>query len=243
MRSARSRCRAIATRRRCLDHTARTEKDPPISSLLAETVPLASAAAISPVLFLLQLNTLTGPRPIARGTALVVGAAIVLIIVSSLGVALGGSSFQTNDTLQAWINIGFGVLLILIGLRALLRPPKPKPPSDPDEKPKGVTRSFLAGVGGMATNLTTFALYTPALALIAGSSLPDGQRGLAALLILLITLSIVWFPLVVAIVVPGATTRWLPALGGWMTRNNRWIQVVLCFGFGIWLLVKGVTSL
>jgi len=38
--------------------------DDDIGSLLPEIVPLAAAAAISPVLFLLILTTLTGPRPI-----------------------------------------------------------------------------------------------------------------------------------------------------------------------------------
>jgi threonine/homoserine/homoserine lactone efflux protein len=213
-----------------------------MSSLLAEVIPLAFAAAISPVVFLLQLNTLTGPRPLARGSALTAGAAIVLIIGSTLGVLLGGTGFSDRPTLQAVINIAFGVLLILVGLRALLRPPKPKQ-SEPDQKPASIGRSFLAGVGGMASNVTTFALYIPALALIAGSELPLGQRGLAGLVILLITLMVAWVPLLVAAVVPGATTRLLPALGGWMTRNDRWIQVVLGFGFGIWLLVKGLSGL
>jgi cytochrome c biogenesis protein CcdA len=213
-----------------------------MSSLLEEIVPLALAAAISPVVFLLQLNTLTGPRPIARGTALTAGAALVLIIGSTLGVVLGGTGFSTRNTLQAAINIGFGVLLILVGLRALLRPPKPKP-SDSETKPTSVGRSFLAGAGGMASNVTTFALYIPALALIAGSELPLGQRGLAALIILLITLMVAWVPLVLAVAVPGASTRLLPAVGRWMTANNRWIQVVLGLGFGIWLLVKGVDAL
>jgi hypothetical protein len=213
-----------------------------MSSLLEEIVPLALAAAISPVVFLLQLNTLTGPRPIARGTALTAGAALVLIIGSTLGVVLGGTGFSTRNTLQAAINIAFGVLLILVGLRALLRPPKPKP-SDSEAKPTSVGRSFLAGAGGMASNVTTFALYIPALALIAGSELPLGQRGLAALIILLITLMVAWVPLVLAVAVPGASTRLLPAVGRWMTANNRWIQVVLGLGFGIWLLVKGVDAL
>jgi hypothetical protein len=48
-------------------------------------------------------------------------------------------------------------------------------------------------------------------------------------------------PLVLAAVVPGAPTRLLPWLGGWMNASNRWIQVVL--GFGVWLLVKGVYGL
>lgn len=213
-----------------------------MSSLLAQVVPLAFAAAISPVVFLLQLNTLTGPRPIGRGAALTAGAAIVLIVGSSLGVALGGTGFSERETLQAAINIAFGVLLIAVGLRALFRPPKPKP-AESDTKPTSIGRSFLAGAGGMASNVTTFALYIPALALIAGSNLPLGQRGVAGLIILLITLMVAWVPLLIAAIVPGATSRLLPALGRWMTDNNRWIQVVLGLGFGIWLLLKGVSGL
>ena len=43
----------------------------------------------------------------------------------------------------------------------------------------------------MASNVTTFALSVPALALIAGSGLPLGQRGIATLIILVITLMVV----------------------------------------------------
>jgi hypothetical protein len=213
-----------------------------MSSLLRDVVPLALGAAISPVLFLLQLNALTGTRPIARGSALTAGAAIVLIVGSTVGVLLGGTGFSERETLQAVINIAFGVLLLAVGLRALLRPPKPKP-TEPDARPKSVRSAFLAGAGGMATNVTTFALYIPALALIAGSNLPLGQRGLAGLIILLITLMVAWVPLVLAAAVPGASTRLLPALGGWMTANNRWIQVVLGLGFGVLLIAKGVNGL
>jgi uncharacterized membrane protein YfcA len=92
------------------------------------------------------VNTPTGDRPIARGAALTAGAAIVLIVVSTIGVLVGDTGFSTNDTLKAAINIGFGVLLIAVGLRALLRPPKPKAPTT-DSNPPSVGRSFLAGVG------------------------------------------------------------------------------------------------
>jgi cytochrome c biogenesis protein CcdA len=213
-----------------------------MSSLLAQVVPLALAAAISPVVFLLQLNTLTGPRPIPRGAALTAGAAIVLIVGSTIGVALGGTGFAERDSLQAAINLAFGVLLIAVGLRALLRPPKPKP-VERDPKPTSIGRSFLAGAGGMASNVTTFALYIPALALIAGSGLPLGQRGIAALIILVLTLMVAWVPLVLVVAVPGASTRLLPWLGQWMTANNQWVQVVLGFGFGILLVAKGVKAL
>lgn len=218
------------------------DKFTPVSELLGQIVPLALAAAISPVLFLLQLNTLTGERPLARGSAVTAGAALVLIIGSSLGVALGGTGFSERETLQAVISLGFGLLLLLVALRALLKPPEPKEP-DPNPKPPSPRRSFVAGMGGMASNVTTFALYIPALALIGASDLPLGQRGLAAVIILLLTLSIVWVPLALAAFVPGASTNYLPRFGAWMNRNDRWIQVALGTGFGTFLAVKGIRGL
>lgn len=213
-----------------------------MSTLLAEIVPLALGAAISPVIFLLQLTTLTGARPIARGSALTAGAAAALIVVSTIGVLVGDTGFSTRDTLQAAINIAFGALLMAVGLRALLRPPKPRE-RKADERAPSARGSFLAGIGGMASNVTTFALYIPALALIAGSGLPLRQQGIAALIILTITLIVAWVPLVLAVVVPAASSRLLPWLGSWMTEHNRWIQVVLGFGFGIWLFAKGIAGL
>jgi cytochrome c biogenesis protein CcdA len=140
------------------------------------------------------------------------GAAATLIVVSTIGVLVGDTGFSTRETLQAAINIAFGVLLIAVGLRALLRPPRPKAPKA-DARPPSVRGSLLAGVGGMASNVTTFALYIPALALIAGSGLPLRQQGVAALIIVVITLMVAWMPLVLAVAVPGASSRLLPWLG------------------------------
>jgi uncharacterized membrane protein YfcA len=137
-----------------------------MNTLLVEIVPLALGAAISPVIFLLQLATLTGPRPIARGSAL--SAAAALVVVSTIGVLVGDTSFSTRETLQAAINMAVGALLMAVGLRALFRPPKPKEPKASTRRPS-VRGSFLAGVAGMASNVTTFAFYIPALALIAGT--------------------------------------------------------------------------
>jgi hypothetical protein len=208
----------------------------------AGVIPLALAAAISPVIFLLKLNTLTGDRPIARGAALTAGAAIVLIVVSTIGVLVGDNRLLHQRHPQGRHQYRLRRPAGRCWAPRAVAAPKPTAPTT-DSKPASIGRSFLAGAGGMASNLTTFALYTPALALIAGSGLALRQQGLAALIILLITLMVAWVPLVLAAVVPGASTRLLPWLGGWMNANNRWIQVVLGFGFGIWLLIKGLNGL
>jgi hypothetical protein len=83
----------------------------------------------------------------------------------------------------------------------------------------------------MASNVRTFALYIPARALIAGRGFGLGQRGEAALIILLLTLMVASVPLLLAAAIPGVEPL-VPALGRWMTANSWWIQVVLRVGFG-----------
>jgi hypothetical protein len=94
-----------------------------------------------------------------------------------------------------------------------VRPPKPKA-TRPDETSSRLRRSFLAGAGGTASNVTTFALYIPALALIAASGLPLRQQGIASLIILVIIPMVAWEPLVLAAVVPVASSRFPSMAGG-----------------------------
>ena len=54
-----------------------------MSGLLGQVVRMGLAAAMSPVIFLLQLNTLIGPRALPRGSALTSGAAVVLVAPSA----------------------------------------------------------------------------------------------------------------------------------------------------------------
>jgi len=213
-----------------------------VGRLLAETIPLALGAAISPVLFLLQLTTLTGPRPVARGSALLLGAALPLAAIGALAVAVGSSSssLSGDPTIKAALDLALGALLVALGLRMLLRPPAPKPPRPPREP--SLRRSFLYGVVGMATNVTTFALYVPALKLIAASDVGDAGKALVTLIVFGLVLSFVIVPLVVTAAVPGSA-RPLAALGAWMTSHRRALNVVLALGFGTWLVIKGATAL
>jgi hypothetical protein len=212
-----------------------------VGALLAQTIPLALAAAISPVLFLLQLTTLTGPRPVARGTALALGSALPLALVSAAAVFAGSSSALPKDsTIKAALDLGLGAVLLALGLRSVLRmpaAPKPKPARDPS-----LRRAFLLGVAGMATNVSTFALYIPALKLIAASHVGDVGKGLAGLVVFVVTLAFVLVPLALTVLAPGSE-RVLGAIGGWMSAHRRAIQVVLTLGFGIWLAAKGALAL
>jgi hypothetical protein len=63
------------------------------------------------------------------------------------------------------------------------------------------------------------------------------------LTILLITLMVAWVPLVLAAMVPDASTRLLPWLGGWMNANNRWFRLSLASALASGSSFKGVNGL
>jgi hypothetical protein len=220
-----------------------------MSDLLAQTIPLALGAAISPVLFLLQLATMTRERPLARGLAVVAGAAVPLLILGVLAVALGSTkkvTHSSSDT-KAIVDASLGALLLVAGIVQLLRPArKPKPPEDPSGEPAasaGVGRSFGLGIAGMVTNFTTIALYIPAMKFVAVSRVSVADKVVVTAIVFAIVLSLVLVPVVLTALMPRLAGRVLSAIGGWMQAHHKAIAVGVCFGFGAWLAIKGLTAL
>ena len=210
--------------------------------LLSQVVPLALGAAISPVLFVLTLTTLTGARPLVRGLALTAGAAVPLVVIGSFAFAIGGS-LHASHTTKAAIDLALGVLLVLVAVRALAKgPAEPKPPDGPKHT-AGPVRSFALGFAAMITNVTTLALYLPAMKLIATSHVSRADRALAHVIVALITLAPAAVPVALVAVAPGSSRRVLGAVSRFMTDHRRAIPVVLGFGFGAWLIVKGLAAL
>jgi threonine/homoserine/homoserine lactone efflux protein len=212
-----------------------------VGTLLGETLPLALAAAISPVLFLLQLNTLTGPRPVARGSMLALGAALPLAVVSACAVMVGSSSssLHSDSTIKASLDLAFGCLLLGLAIWTLVRHPVARPPR-PAKEPS-LRRAFLFGVVGMATNVSTFALYIPALKLIAAAGIGAASQALVGAIVFALALSFVLVPLALTVAVPGSQ-QVLSRVGAWMTAHRRALNAVLLIGFGAWLVLKGVRA-
>lgn len=214
-----------------------------MSELLAETVPLALASAISPVVVVLQVATLTGERRIARGAALAAGAAVPLVLVAAAALSLGHAlSLPESPTAKGVIDVGLGAVLLALAAATLLRPPKD------DEKPRGeastgLGRSFVLGIAAMATNVTTFAFFIPAVKQIAASELDTAARAAAGGLILAIALIPAIVPLALSVAAPRAAGRMLTALGDAMHDHKRSMTVALGLGFGVWLVLKGLAEL
>jgi threonine/homoserine/homoserine lactone efflux protein len=165
-------------------------------------------------------------------------------VVTVLCVALGSavSLPEASDATKGWIDIALGAVLIALGLRTVTRAPKPP---KPQRRPEGGGKGRLVAMGAalMTTNVTTFALYIPAMKLIAESSVDDAEQALAIAIVLVLTMTLVLVPLAIVAAAPNASERLLARAGDWLTTHHRTITVALCFGFGAYLVVHGIARL
>jgi hypothetical protein len=207
-------------------------------------IPLALGAAISPLVFVGGIAVMTGPGPLRHGCAFAIGAALPLLALTVIAVALGHalSLPEASDSVKGWIDIGLGLVLGLLGLRGLTRRSKPPQPKQRPEG-RGLGRLVAMGAGLMVTNVTTLALYIPAMKLIEASGVSVPEEAAAIAIVLVISLALVLIPLSVVALAPKESERLLTRAGDWLGAHHRTIAIALCFGFGALLLAKGITTL
>jgi len=212
---------------------------------LARVLPLALGAAVSPtVLAVLLLLLGSENRPRARGAAFAAGAMAMLAAITAALLPILHALDTRHGAQRAawdWTDIGLGVLLVLIGLRAVTRRGEPAPPKPPHES--GLATDAALGAGMMLANLSTLVLYVAALKEIALAG--TGTGGKAALLLVLyaVTTMLIWVPLLIDTAVPRTADRVLGSMNRWLRDHRRAVGAAVCFAFGAYLIVKGVRGL
>lgn len=207
-----------------------------MGELLGIVVPLAAGAAISPTTLALQLFVLSRKTaPLARAWAVAAGYALVLVAEMAIAFAFAASA-PGGETArpEAWLKLACAVGLAALGVVALRRPPKPRRPRPDDGRPM-LGRYLAIGIALMATNVTTVALYLPAMHHVGVSDVGPPGKALAAAIVLAITLiPAVTPPLAVALAGDRARAS-LDRLSDFCSRHSKAINVGVCFGFAIFL--------
>jgi hypothetical protein len=203
---------------------------------LGIVVPLALGAAISPTTLALQLFVLSRKTaPLARAWAIAAGYALVLAVEMAIAftfAASTGSGSQSKP--EAWLKLACAVGLAVLGVRALRRPPRQRKPEPEGGAPK-LGRYFAIGVALMATNVTTAALYLPAMHDVGDADASTVGVAIAAVVVIAITLiPAVLPPLAVTLLGDRARTA-LEALSAFCARHSRAINASVCFGFAVFL--------
>jgi hypothetical protein len=216
--------------------------------LFVKVLPLAIGAAVSPTTLVVVLLILGGRvHPRARGAAFVAGFVAVLAVLTAVSLTVLARSVTHragDDSLYAWIDLGFGALLVALGVRALLRTPKPKPPRvDSTDPGAHLVRFFGFGVGLMLTNFSTIVLYIPAMKDVAIASVGFGTKAAVVAIVLAFAASPAWVPVLLDSVAPTSAGRVLGRLNDFLARHQKAVSVTVCFVFAAYLVVKGVRAL
>jgi len=217
-----------------------------MGSLLSSILPLAVGAAISPTVLALQLLLLSSKKsPLKRSLMALAGSALVLLGYTALALALGAGSEAAAkpSTTDGVVKLIFGVLLLGLGIRAMIRDPKPAKPEQPGGSAH-LLRSFELGAGIMLLNFTTLALYFPALHEVAvDGGVEAPQKAIAVVIVFLFAMLPAYMPLVATVIGGNPARRALERFNGFLTRHTQAITVGICFLFAAYLGVSGARIL
>lgn len=211
-----------------------------MTTLLLQTVPLALGGMVSPIVLLIQIGNLSGARPVARGIAFSIGAAIPLVIIAAIGLGVGHPlQLSRHPNGRAGVRIVIGLVLIALAIRTTRRRDQAQQPRDVGKR-STLGGALTLGVFCMATNETTLALWIALISDIISATVTEVERVAAATIDLAIVLGVVVIPLIATVLSPVFAARLLAIAHTWIDRYRRPALALVCAAIGTVLLISGV---
>lgn len=219
-----------------------------MNDLVEHIAPLALGAAVSPTILTMSVLILSKDHGRSRLAVFTLANLIVLTAIGLVGIAtfkgtVHGSGDASTKAAAAAVDSALGLILLIFGVRAMLRPAPEKPQQDaaPDAG-RQLGRYMLLGVVIMLSNFTTLALYLPADKEIAISDVDRVDKALVFAGLTIVATVTAWLPLLLVTVAPRPSRPILDAVNRFVTDKRKPITVAVCFAFGVYLLVKGLTG-
>jgi len=230
--------------------------------MLAEAAGLAVLAALSPTALLLAAIYLGSDRPKLTASLYLAGAVLMSVVTAVLVLAVLrnlGLSHPAAATSRYGLRLGLGALLLAVcpvvaarhrgnrwptgpgdGSCVSARPGRPRP---------GIVSRMAAEPAPSSAFAVGLLVFAPGLTFIAAiqviattqASLPLTVLALAV--VVSINVMLVWLPVLVYLIVPEATGRWLSAFNRWLRANGRAMLVGAMLVAGVVLVVNGIHGL
>ena len=214
---------------------------------LAQVVPLALAATISPTGLLLILSILSsGDKPRRKSIFFLLGSLLFLImagIVVMLFFQPLAGAFSEPARVSGAVDIVLALLILLIVGRTALKRRQPQPARVLRQRPRPY---FALGFFYMFQNASTLIPFIAACKIIGEDGEPLWSSMLSFTVVVLVTMLMVSTPVIIACVAPKKSALALDPLKVFMKQHSDIIiQVVLAIfaAAAVYLLIHGLTSI
>jgi Sap, sulfolipid-1-addressing protein len=210
---------------------------------------LALLAALSPTALLVAAVYLGSARP-RLITGFYLTGALVMSLIMGVIILVALRSADLNRPAQHepryGLRLGLGVLLLVAA--AVLARRKPRPP-DPARPQQGIVSRLVANPAPLTAFLVGVLVFAPgatflaALQVIATARADVKLTAIALIVVVVVNVLLVWLPIVLHLVAPGPTTRYLTAFNGWLRAHGKTVLVWVLVAAGAIMAGNGIYGL
>jgi len=218
-----------------------------MNALIPQILALLPVFLASPTMYAGMLVVMSSGKPArARSFAALIGNVVTVIVIGFALIEAGSIAAgpRVPTTTSGAIDLAIGFLLIYLGIRRLFLKPKEKTEKEkPHENDAATEPQFVkyVGVGVLltVTNPTSLASYLTAAKLTIDAHVDKADQIIAMSLATFCFSLPILLPLMLMIVSPGVSEKFLRALDTLFARYGRYIIAALLIGLGLYLAAKG----
>jgi hypothetical protein len=217
--------------------------------MLLQAAGLALLASLSPTALLVVAVYLGSARPRLTAAFYLIGAVSMSLLTGVVILAIlrnAQLSHPSERTPRYEVRLGLGLLL---WLGAVVVARRKRPPPDPAKEQQGLISRMAASPAPLSAFLVGVLIFAPgatflaALQVIATSQASLELTAIAILVVVVINVLLVWVPIVVHVVAPDRTTRYLTAFNDWLRAHGRTILIVVLVVAGAIMVGNGIEGL
>lgn len=217
--------------------------------LLVKIFPLALGEMISPVVLSVILIILSNKKaPLGRAISFLIGMAMAVAILGVIGLNLNnGIETAKHSNVSFWSDLILGLLLLALGVRAIFKKPKEQR-RDEEASVKNaqnfgqrhLLRWLILGFALNMVNLSSIVFYFAATKEISASAANSAQEILLTIFCGIFFMLPIVFPVIIYAFLPKTAKKILSPIHFAITHYGNYINMVILFGFGFYLLYKSL---
>ena len=214
---------------------------------LAEILPLALAATVSPGGLLFVMMILSGKGNARRNSLMfLLGGSFFLIVLGTVVTATykpAVSSAGNPGRLAGVIDIVLALLIAVIIIRSMLTGKSPKQPQEENPGPRRQRPYPVLGFVFMLINISTLIPFIAAVKLLADDRLGVIENMPMFAILVAVTMFMIAFPVIISYLVPDRSQKVLGPVESFMSRHGQQIAHAYFLAIAAYLAVKGLITL